>query len=84
MVYNPVIGNPPLAVKRMMPPGSKFIGQISGNVHAITYTHADDLQDYVHDFEDDPGVSMFAIENADGTHAVLVVGNENQDIWQEF
>ena len=70
-------------VRRMLPKGSKFVGQLSREVVDIAYRHADDGKMYRHEFDSKPGVSMFAIEGADG-HAVLIVGSEGQSLWEDF
>lgn len=80
---NLVVFNPPLKVRRMLQKGSRFVGQISNQVHQIRYKHADDGENYVHDFEDSPGVQMFAVQSGGG-HALLIVGRDGQKLWDEF
>ena len=78
-----VIFNPPMRVRRMLPEGSKFVGQLSREVVRLQYRHADDGKLYEHAFDRKPGVSMFAIEGPDG-HAILIVGSEGQSLWEDF
>lgn len=78
-----VIFNPPLHVRRMLPKGSRFVGQLSREVIELKYRHADDGKLYSHDFDTRPGVNMFAIEGPDG-HAILIVGSEGQSLWEDF
>lgn len=79
-----VIFNPPLHVRRMLPKGSRIIGQLSREVQQIQYRHADDNQTYQHDFETRPGVDMFAVEGPGNAHAILIVGTEGQSLWEAF
>ena len=79
-----VVFNPPMWVKRMLPKGSKFIGQLSREVRKMHYRHADDGKLYVHEFDLKPGVSMFAVEGPSGENAILIVGSEGQSLWEDF
>lgn len=82
-IYNPP-DTPPLRVRRALARGTRFIGKIADVVHDIRYEHAEDGELYEHEFEHRPGVEAYAIEYSDGTRAVLLVGKNNQRIWEEF
>lgn len=70
---NPVsMRNPPLEVWTNPPP------DFGEEVHAVTYRHAEDGENYVHDFG--PDVEMEALE--DGT--VLIFHADGKPVWDEF
>lgn len=78
-----VIFNPPMRIRRILSEGSKFVGQLSRKVVDLGYYHADDGKLYLHEFDREPGVNMFAIDGPEG-HAILIVGSEGQSLWEDF
>jgi hypothetical protein len=79
-----IVFNPPMWVRRILPKGSRFIGQLSREVIEVRYRHADDNKLYQHDFDRRPGVNMFAVEGPEGEHAIMILGSEGQPLWEDF
>lgn len=82
-------GNPPMRVRRRKSGGTlgggmvrlDYYGTLSEEVHAITYTHLDDGQDYKHDF--DPGVELVAA-TLGGKRVAVVSRPDGKPVWEDF
>jgi hypothetical protein len=67
------------------PPGSiriSFDGRLSTRVYLVQYKHSEDGQDYEHAFA--PGIAMLRVILNGGAHAILMVSEKGEDIWQDF
>ncbi len=81
---NPILitYNPPIGLRRIMPKGTRIVGQIASDVYLVRYIHSDDEENYEHEFEGE--VFMFGIEQPDGQRDILITGKDGQPLWQEF
>ena len=55
--------------------------QISDRVYEIAYRHADDGNDYKHDFK--AGVELWTVTMGKA-RCVVLAGKDGQDLWQDF
>lgn len=69
-----VYDNPGMRV-RVMNDG-RVVGVIGDNVHQIRYQHAEDGENYYHDFE--KGVKLIALDNGD------VLLTSDKPLWEDF
>jgi len=79
-----IFGNPPLRLGRKyrdIHGPVRLVGEISGEVDAILYRHANDGKHYRHDFEH--STSLLAIQRGE-YRDVLITSPDGNAIWQDF